>query len=177
MRSFAMGLLAAALCLSAFAGGRSQAGKTPGKTSGKRPAARETSPAPEKPKYRTVSLRGKVVWTADAMKRLFGVETDADAAHNSVSLETDDGRLYPIVKDARGRGFWKDPRIRDIDMELMVRQYDGSPWIQVIRVFVFKEGKKYQMDYWCDICAIPMFELKDCECCQGPIRIRLRPVQ
>ena len=30
-------------------------------------------------------------------------------------------------------------------------------------------------DYWCDICSIPMYEIKRCECCQGPIRMRFQP--
>jgi hypothetical protein len=129
------------------------------------------------PAYTTESLRGRVVWTADALRRRFGIETDPDAAKASVSLETPDGRLHPIVKDARGRGFFKDPRIRGIDVELFVRRYEGAPHIQVIRVYTLRDGRKYQFDYWCDICAIPMYELKECECCQGPIRIRERLVE
>jgi hypothetical protein len=128
-------------------------------------------------RHSTQSLRGKVVWTTEALKRLHGIEADADAAHRSVSLETADGQLYPIVKDARGRGFLLDERLRNREMELFVRRYDGSPFVQVIRVYTLKEGQKYELDYWCDICAIAMYELKVCECCQGPIRIRERLVE
>jgi hypothetical protein len=128
-------------------------------------------------KYVTESLRGRVVWLAEAMKRRHGVETDADACEWLVALETPQGKLYPIVKDFRGRGFRLDPRLRGVDMELLVRRYEGSPLIQVIRVCTFKAGKKYELDYWCDVCAIPMYELKECECCQGPIRIRERLVE
>ncbi len=125
-----------------------------------------------KPKFTTQSLRGKVVFLAEAMQRRYGVQTDADAAEKVVALEAQDGKLYPIVKDFRGRGFLLDSRLRNIDMELLVRQYEGSPMIQVVRVYTLKEGRKYELDYWCDICAIPMYELKACECCQGPTRIR-----
>ena len=127
-------------------------------------------------RYATESLRGKVVWTAEALERLHGIEVDPDAAKGAVSLETANGQLHPIVKDARGRGFLLDERLRDREMELFVRRYDGSPFVQVIRIYTFKDGKKYELDYWCDICAIAMYELKVCECCQGPIRIRERLV-
>ena len=123
------------------------------------------------------SLRGKVVWTAEALQRLHQIEADPDAAHWSVSLETADGQLHPIVKDSRGRAFLLDPRLRGRDMELYVRRYSGSPLVQVIRIYTFKEGRRYELDYWCDICAIAMYELKECECCQGPIRIRERLVE
>jgi hypothetical protein len=127
--------------------------------------------APEA-KYNTESLRGKVLWTAEALKERFGIESDPDSAEASVSLVTPEGKVYPIVKDVRGRGFMKDARLRNRDMELLVRRYEGSPFIQVIRIYTIKEGRKYALDYWCDICAIIMFELKECECCQGPIRLR-----
>ena len=48
--------------------------------------------------------------------------------------------------------------------------------IQVVHVYTLKEEGRYEVDYWCDICAIPMFELKECECCQGETRIRERKV-
>jgi hypothetical protein len=80
------------------------------------------------------------------------------------------------LKDARGRGFHLDPRLLKFDYELEVRRFPGSPVVQVIRVCTLHDGKKYEFDYWCDICAIPMYELKECECCQGPIRFRERLV-
>lgn len=133
-------------------------------------ADRESS----RPAYRTRSLRGRVVWLAEALQEKYGIESDRDAVHSSVALETDDGRLLPIVKDFRGRGFFADERLRDTPLELLARTFEGSPVIQVVRVYAIKDDGKYELDYWCDICSIPMYELKDCECCQGPTRIRLR---
>jgi hypothetical protein len=118
-----------------------------------------------------------VVFVGDALQRLFDVRVDADAAESSVVLETADGKLHPIVKDVRGRGFWMDERLRGVEMELMVRRYEGSPFVQVMRVCTIKNGRKYELDYWCDICAIVMYELKECECCQGPTRLRERLVE
>jgi hypothetical protein len=124
-----------------------------------------------------VTLRGRVVWLAEALERRFGIPSDADVAHSQVALETPDGRLFPLVKDARGRAFMKDPRLLERDLELLVRAYDGSPMVQVVRIYSFKDDGKYELDYWCDVCAIPMYELKACECCQGETRIRERRVE
>ena len=38
-----------------------------------------------------------------------------------------------------------------------------------------KKPVRRYFDYWCDICSIPMYEIKRCECCQGPIRMRFQP--
>ncbi|MCL6503637.1 MAG: hypothetical protein K6T86_13215 [Pirellulales bacterium] len=126
----------------------------------------------EQPRYQVESLRGRVVWASEAMRRLHGVESDADAAEWLIVLETPSGELHPLVKDARGRAFYKDERLRQMDLELLVRRYPGTPLLKVIRVYRLRDGAKYELDYWCDVCAITMYELKECECCQGPIRLR-----
>ena len=99
------------------------------------------------------------------------------AAETAVALETPDGRLLPIIPDLRGRAFAVDSRLRNIDVELLVRRYAGVPMIQTIRVFRRKADGLYEIDYWCDICAISMFTLKPCECCQGPTRLREQLVE
>lgn len=129
------------------------------------------------PKHTTETLRGRIVWLGEALKERYGIESDADAAQSQIALATTDGRLVPIVKDNRGRGFWIDPRLRDFDLELTVRRYEGSPVVQIVRVYSIREGRAYELDYWCDTCSIPMYELKDCECCQGPTRFRERLVE
>lgn len=142
------------------------------------PAVSATSRAAEPARqYTTESLRGKVVWLAEALERKFSLKTDDDASHAVVALESVDGRLIPLLKDARGRAFYTDERLRDIDMELSVRRYRGSPMAQVVRVYTIKPDGKYELDYWCDVCSIAMYELKSCECCQGPIRLRERRVE
>ena len=126
--------------------------------------------------YETKTLRGEVVWMADALERRFDVTTVPEAEDRILALETEDGALFPIVEDLRGRAFRKDDRLRDRPVELLVRQFKDSPMIQVVRLYALKEDGKYELDYWCDICAIAMFELKACDCCQGPIELRERKV-
>ena len=133
------------------------------------------TPAP-KVKYQTKSVRGRVVWLNEALKRRYGIGTVPEAAQRVLALETAQGQLLPIVEDIRGRAFRKDPRLRKMDVELLVRQHTGSPLLQIIRVYAHEKGKKVEVDYWCEICAIAMYELKPCDCCQGPIELRRRAV-
>lgn len=118
--------------------------------------------------------RGKVVLAQEALKKR-GVKV-ADEMKSQAVLETLDGDLIPIAADWRGRAFFQDKRLRDRRVDLVGYQRPGIPWLQVLIVYVVNEkGEREVMDYWCDICAIPMYEIKDCECCQGPIRLRLLP--
>jgi hypothetical protein len=139
-------------------------------------SADESQTSDDSPNYTTLSVRGKVVWLAEALERRFGVKSVPEAEDRILALEAADGALYPIVEDIRGRSFRVDKRLRGIELELFVRRYNNSPMIQVIRVYALKKDGKFELDYWCDICAIAMFELKPCDCCQGPIELRERKV-
>ncbi len=142
------------------------------------PVARvATEPAKGKSdSYKMRHLRGRVVWLHEVLKRRYGIGTVPEAARRILALETPQGQLFPIVEDIRGRAFRKDPRLRKLDCELLVRQLKASSMVQIIRVYAHEKGKKFEVDYWCEICAIAMYELKPCDCCQGAIDLRQRPV-
>lgn len=129
-------------------------------------------PASGKRGFVTETLRGKVVWLADALEQQFGVRTEVDAGRSAVVLATPRGRLVPIVPDTRGWAFTVDERLRDVDLELLVRRFEDSPYVQIIRVLKRRGDQLYEVGYWCDVCAIPMFISKPCECCQGATRLR-----
>jgi hypothetical protein len=163
-------------CLGLLAGGETQLAPesqpAPSKKESAASQAAESSSEAIKRPYTTETLRGKVVWLAEALERLYGVKTDPSAAESSVVVETPEGQLLPIIPDTRGQSFVVDGRLRDIDLELPVRRYQGVSLVQVIRVLRRRADGLYEIDYWCDICAIPMHILKACECCQGPTRLR-----
>ena len=120
------------------------------------------------------TVRGHVVYLAEALEKRAGVATVPEAKDRILALETKNGELIPLLEDVRGRAFRRDERLRKMEVELLVRRYKGSPVVQVIRVFEVAKDGLYEVDYWCEICAIAMYELKDCECCQGPIELRRR---
>lgn len=120
--------------------------------------------------------RGRVVLAQEALKER-GIQV-AEEMKNQAVLETPDGQLIPIAADWRGRAFFQDKRLRKRPVELVGYRRPGIPWLQVLIIYVINDdGQREVMDYWCDICAIPMYEIKDCECCQGPIRLRLQPAK
>jgi len=133
--------------------------------------------AADSPPFKLQTYRGHVVFLNEALARKFGIATVPEAADRSIALETGDGTLVPIVEDVRGRAFRADERLRKPEVEILVRKYEGSPAVQVIRLFEVTKDGKLELDYWCDICAIPMVELKPCECCQGETILRRRKVE
>ena len=116
---------------------------------------------------------GKVVLAQEALKKR-GIKV-ADEMKSQAVLELESGELLPIAADWRGRAFYQDERLRHRKVELVGYRRPGIPYLQVLNVFTFNDKNERQdTDYWCDICSIPMYEIKECECCQGPIRLRFR---
>jgi len=143
-----------------------------------RPAPRESSTvAATTADFKTETLRGKVVWLDEALARRHAIVTEPDSAHAAVALETSDGRVVPIVLDTRGRAFIVDERLRDVELQMRVRSFADPAMIQIVRLYRPKPDGLYEIDYWCDVCAIPMYILKPCECCQGPTRLREQKVE
>jgi len=140
------------------------------------PAAPPTAAKEKPPKrpFQTKVVRGRVVWLAEALERRYGIQSVADAAHRVLAVETPQGKLRLLLEDARGHAFRVDERLRQMDLKLLVREYESSPVLQVVRVFEVLDGADFEIDYWCQICAIAMYELKACDCCQGPIELRKR---
>lgn len=126
--------------------------------------------------YSTATVRGRVAWVGEALGRRFGIKSESSLAESMVALETSDAVL-PIAPDLRGKAFMDDKRLRAMDVELLVRKYKNTPYLQIMQVYHVKPDGKYQVDYWCEKCAIATFILKECECCQGPMELRERLVK
>ena len=89
-------------------------------------------PVPGKTRFVTKSLRGRVVWLAGALSERHGLIIVSAAREHVLALKTADGHLHPIIEDERGRSFRRDKRLREMDVELLVRQYEGLPMVQVV---------------------------------------------
>ena len=133
---------------------------------------KSTKPA----RFELKHVRGRVVWLPEALFRRCGVKQVPEAKERVLALETKSGEVYPLVEDVRGHGFRRDQSLRKMNLELVIRIYRGVPIVQVVRVYEIGKQGKYEVDCWCDICEIAMYELKPYECCQAKIELRRRRV-
>jgi hypothetical protein len=116
---------------------------------------------------------GQVVYLEEALRKR-GIESYEETGKHVV-LQTDAGDLIPILADWRGRAFYQDERLRNRKVELIGFRRPGLPYLNVIAVYTFDEqGERMYTDYWCDVCAIPMYQIQPCECCQAEIRLRFQ---
>lgn len=133
------------------------------------------SPADDKPEPADRDIvSGKVVLLTEALAQR-KIKHYPEEHKGQVVLETAQGELVPILSDWRGRAFYQDERLRDRKLDLVVLRSPGLPYLRVQSIYTFDEQDQRQItDYWCDLCAIPMYEIKACECCQGDVRLRYR---
>lgn len=128
------------------------------------------------PSFETQTIRGKVVFLGEVMEQKTGIAVVPEARDRVLALQTSRGELIPLIEDVRARAFRRDERLRKMEVELVVRRYANSPAVQIIRVIEVAKDGRFEIDYWCDVCAIAMFEKKDCECCQAENELRRRKI-
>jgi hypothetical protein len=120
---------------------------------------------------KTETFTGKVV-RLDKLLEKSGVKLDPDAAPVSLALVTDDGKVYPLVKDDGARMFFKDARLLDRPMRLSGRVHAAGGMLQVTTVQSIIKGVPHEVYYWCDICSIRRNEKQLCDCCGAPMELR-----
>ncbi len=105
------------------------------------------------------------------------VKLDPDAAPAWLALVTEDGKVYPLVKDAGARMFFKDARLLNRPMRLTGRLVANGALLQVVTVQSYVKEQLSEVYYWCDICTIRSYEHGICDCCGGPTELREVPVK
>jgi hypothetical protein len=125
------------------------------------------APPAVKPAYYT----GKVVPLADLLEKI-GSRLDKDAQPHWLALVTDDGQVYPLIKDSGARMFFTDKELLNRPMRLTGRPFGDTHLLQVVQVHSLVKGQPHEVYYWCDVCQIKIYEKRDCECCGGPVERR-----
>ncbi len=120
------------------------------------------------------TFTGNVVPLAELLAKS-GVKMDADAASTWLALKSEDGKIYPLLKDDGSRMFFKDAKLLNRPMRLTARLLPNSQILQVIGVHSIVKGKLHDVYYWCDICTIKRYEAGICDCCGAAMEFREVP--
>src|SRR6266542_2301210 len=74
------------------------------------------------------------------------------------ALETADRKFIALEGDHDTEGILKDKRLANADLEAKGHFTSGDRFtvdpIHTKALFVHKDGKRYAITYWCDLCAI-----------------------
>ncbi len=100
------------------------------------------------------------------------------AAPGKPMLAVSAAELIPLRGDESTMGVLLDPRVRDMDFELIgtptsMGAFEVGP-IHTRAMYVHKGGQKLFVTYWCDICFIRTYTPGSCWCCQEDTELDLR---
>jgi len=123
---------------------------------------------------REVHTRGVLVCLLEEMQKLHAVQVPPVHEHLS-GVRAEDGRLYTLLKTSTSGFLFTDPRFRGRTLVLAGRTFPGTGLLEVNRADWLKEGKQYEVYYWCEVCSIKGVDPGPCACCQGPVELRERP--
>lgn len=97
--------------------------------------------------------------------------------HGVPVLETQDRGPITLSGDEPTQKVLKDERIRGMQLEIKGRFTKPAEFaldrIETHSMVAIKDGKRYRVTYFCDVCAIRSFTPGLCVCCQQETRLDL----
>lgn len=117
-----------------------------------------------------VVIRGRAVCLDSAGREadsLFGCNDTGKA----FGFASKDGKLYKFLPTDSMTPVFSDVRVRQRELQLSARMRSGDK-LEIIKVQSVKEGKLYDIFYYCDICSITSYTPGPCPCCGKDLEFR-----
>jgi len=114
-------------------------------------------------------VSGRVVCLAEEMNRLYGADLPTGHPH-VYGIRSTDGKLYTLLRTKMSEAIFMDLRLHEKDLRFNGRVFPGTQVLEVIGALrSVREGKVYDLYYYCDICAIKSVSPGPCQCCQEEV--------
>lgn len=90
-------------------------------------------------------------------------------------VQSSEGKSYAVSGDDFTRAQMADPKLNGREVELEGR-FARPGQFDALKLFTIKDGKRYRVTYWCDVCSIRTHMPGLCMCCQGETELQELPV-
>ncbi|GAB4116213.1 MAG: hypothetical protein Kow001_17020 [Acidobacteriota bacterium] len=91
------------------------------------------------------------------------------------AFRTESGERYFFLADDDRTRMFHDPRVREKLLE--IRAWDrGGGNLELVRVYSIKDGKLFDLHYYCSVCSIRSYAGGPCWCCQQEFELRETPL-
>lgn len=92
---------------------------------------------------------------------------------NGFGFASKDGKLYKFLP-ADTTAMFTDIRVRQRDLQVTAQLHAGGQ-LEIINVQSIKEGKLYNIYYFCELCNIKAYAPGPCPCCRNELEFRETP--
>ena len=132
----------------------------------------ETGTYAHKPENREeVRIRGKVFCLDKAGQPL----GDCTGHSGLFGLWTGDGRLYVFLSEDPKAAMFRDPCVREKEIE--VTGWLREKRLEINKLRALRDGQLVEMFFRCDVCNITAFSPGPCWCCRQEFELREKPTR
>ncbi|HWN97823.1 MAG TPA: hypothetical protein VNS63_00975 [Blastocatellia bacterium] len=115
-------------------------------------------------------IRGRVV-CFDARGRNDAVSCDSNSTFGLLSI---DGKRYKFLLTDSSTAMFADSRVRQRDLQITAKLLPGDK-LETVTVQSIKQGKLYDIYYFCELCNIRAYAPGPCPCCRNELEFRETP--
>lgn len=90
-------------------------------------------------------------------------------------IVTPDQKAYTVTGDDFTKAQMADSRLNGREIEVD-GHFTSATNFEATHLYTIKNGKRYDITYWCDVCSIRTHLPGPCMCCQGPTQLQELPV-
>jgi len=131
----------------------------------------------EKDKPVAFEARGRLVCLIEEMKEKY--RADAPPIHEHLAGFRVDGdppaggfRYYTLYRNASSEALFVDGRFKEHELRLRGRVFPSTSVLEVSSFQWYRDGKLFDVYYWCSVCAIRGVDPGPCECCKDKVELR-----
>jgi len=117
-----------------------------------------------------VVLRGRAV-CLDAFDKPVDSPFGCSEANPRFGFASKDGRLYRFPQTDSMITVFTDSRVRERELQITARLRESNQ-LETIKVQSIRDGKLYDIYYFCDICSITAYTPGLCPCCRNQLEFR-----
>jgi hypothetical protein len=117
-----------------------------------------------------VILRGRAV-CLDAFDKPVDSPFACSDTNPRFGFASKDGKLYRFPQTDSMITVFTDSRVRERELQITARLHENNQ-LETIKVQSVKNGKLYDIYYFCDICNIRAYTPGLCPCCRNELEFR-----
>lgn len=100
----------------------------------------------------------------------------AESQEAEHQLKSDDGKVWQLVVETDAYHALHDPKLAGRTWEFVGLPLEDDQF-EVRKLFTIKDGKRYNVTYYCEICHIVSYRPGRCMCCQEDVELREIPAE
>ena len=130
-------------------------------------------PAGTAEEYKEITVRGRLICVDGSGRKLTG-EGECDLHKQKLGFAAIDGKVFTFWPEDTLGAMLADPRVGKHLLQLIARLHLNSQ-LETIRIQAVREGKLYDLYYFCHVCNITAYAPGPCPCCYQELEFIERP--